>query len=71
MAAVRPGRRAREVRVQARVDRSGNVSEAVLVATPVFVLQIETAVNDDPVVEMRSEQSGRDERRVHVNKRLT
>ncbi len=68
MAAVRPGGRAREVVVQARVDRAGNVGGAVLVASPVFVLQIEPAVNDGPVVEMRGEQIGRDERRVHVNK---
>ena len=37
----------------------------VLVQAPVFVLQIETAVDDCPLVEMRGEQICRNNRAVH------
>src|SRR5437773_11162111 len=49
MAAVDPGQWSGKVPVQMRIDSAGNVSNEILTFAPRFVVQLETAIDRDPI----------------------
>ena len=58
MTAVQSSARACEVGVQARIHRTGDVSLLVLLTSPLFIGEIEAAIDDRPLAEMIAERIG-------------